>query len=113
VLFGVEGKPILSVPYDFDQAGIVDARHASPNPHFRGLRNVKQRLYRGRCVNNHLLDSTIASFRDRQGDILQLINELAALDNRARNKVTVYVNRFYETFESEKKIVSEFVKKCI
>ncbi|MCH8944607.1 MAG: hypothetical protein IH910_07440 [Proteobacteria bacterium] len=113
VLFGVEGKPILSVPYDFDQAGIVDAPHASPNPLFKNLRNVKQRMYRGRCVNTQFLDATIASFKDRQGDILQLINELEVLSNSARKTVSNYVNKFYGILDSEEKTTREFVKGCI
>ena len=113
VLFGVEGKPILSIPYDFDQAGIVNAPHASPNPLFKNLRTVRQRLYRGRCVNAQFLDATIASFKDRRGDILQLINELEALDDSARKTVNNYVNRFYGILDSEKKTAREFVKGCI
>ena len=113
VLFGVEGKPILSVPYDFDQAGIVDAPHASPNPLFKNLRDVRQRIYRGRCVNTQFLDATIASFKDRQGDILQLINELEVLSNSARKTVSNYVNKFYGILDSEKKTTREFVKGCI
>ena len=112
VLFGVEGEPLLSVPYDFDQAGIVDAPHAGANPKFK-LRSVKQRLYRGRCVNNHLLDATIATFQSKQGEILTLINEQETLDNRARRAVTNFVGKFYETLESEKRVANEFVKKCI
>jgi len=113
VLFGVEGKPILSVPYDFDQAGIVDAPHASPNPLFKNLRNVKQRMYRGRCVNTQFLDATIASFKDRQGDILQLINELEAFSDSARKTVNNYVNKFYDILDSEKNTDRKFVKGCI
>ena len=112
VLFGVEGKPILSVPYDFDQAGLVDAAHAGANPNFK-LRNVKQRLYRGRCVNNHLLDATIATFQSNQDEILTLLNEQETLDKRARKAVTKFVGKFYETLESEKRVANEFVKKCI
>jgi len=112
VLFGVEGEPLLSVPYDFDQAGIVDAPHAGANPKFE-LRSVKQRLYRGRCVNNRLLDATIATFQSKQGEILTLINEQETLNDRARKAVTTFVGEFYETLESEKRVANEFVKKCI
>jgi hypothetical protein len=112
VLFGVDGQPILSVPYDFDQAGIVDAAHAGANPKFK-LRSVKKRLYRGRCVNNQLLDATIATFQSKQGDLLTLINEQEVLDNRARKAVTTYVGKFYEVLESEKRVTKELVKKCI
>jgi hypothetical protein len=112
VLFGVEGKPILSVPYDFDQAGLVNAPHAGANPKFK-LRNVKQRLYRGRCVNNQLLDATIAAFQSKQGELQALIDELEVLDDRARKAVTTYVGKFYDVLESEKRVTKEFVKKCI
>lgn len=112
VLFGVESKPILSVPYDFDQAGLVDAPHAGANPNFK-LKSVKQRLYRGRCVNNELLDTTIEFFQDKQGDILTLLSEQEALNNKARKAVTSYVGKFYDVLNSEKRVAREFVKKCI
>ncbi|MFQ5983806.1 MAG: hypothetical protein ACE5KS_10595, partial [Woeseiaceae bacterium] len=61
VLYQKGGAPIITIPYDFDHAGMVDAPHASPNPKFR-IRDVKQRLYRGRCANNGHLDSTLQLF---------------------------------------------------
>ncbi len=34
VLFGNDVDPMVSVPYDFDQSGFVNAPYAQPNPRF-------------------------------------------------------------------------------
>jgi hypothetical protein len=43
-----DGNDTYSIPYDFDFAGLVNAPYADPNPRLN-LRNVRTRLYRGRC----------------------------------------------------------------
>jgi hypothetical protein len=78
---GGEGK-MLSIPYDFDVTGIVDAPYAVPNPRFR-LRDVRQRMYRGRCVNNEYLDSTLQLFMDRKQAIYDLLDSVPGLNNRS------------------------------
>ena len=72
VLFKNPDTLITAIPYDFDQAGLVDAPYANANPQFR-LRTVKQRLYRGRCVNNQYLEGSIQRFRDHRDSIYALI----------------------------------------
>ncbi len=72
VLLGEEGSLLLSVPYDFDQSGLVDAPHGVTNPRFK-LRNAKQRLYRGRCKNNDYLDRTLAVYADKRESIFRLV----------------------------------------
>jgi len=47
IMFTREGEPNYTIPYDFDQSGLVDAPHARPNERF-DLRTVRDRLYRGR-----------------------------------------------------------------
>lgn len=39
---------IHTIPYDFDLAGLVNARYARPDPALR-IKTVRQRLYRGLC----------------------------------------------------------------
>jgi hypothetical protein len=75
-LFTSEDGPYYTIPYDFDQSGLVDAEHAAPNPRF-GIRTVKVRLYRGRCVNNELLPETLQQFRDSRASIEALVTNQA------------------------------------
>ena len=112
VLFGNEGEPYRSVPYDFDQSGMVDAPHAGPNPRFR-LRSVQDRLYRGRCVHNPLLEETLELYRVRRPEIEALIREDPELSKSGRNAMLNFLRSFYRTLNSEGRINREFVKACI
>lgn len=111
-LLGAEGELLFSVPYDFDQAGLVNAPHASPNPRFR-IRTVRNRLYRGRCANNGHLDATIALFAGKREAILELIDEQEQVDGKVRKAMTKYLTSFFETIDSPKRVQSQFVKKCL
>jgi hypothetical protein len=112
VLLGRDGELAYSVPYDFDQAGLVDAPHAAANPRFK-LRSVRQRLYRGRCQNNQLLDETPDEYRQQRGAILQLSEEQVGLTDATRQKVGKYITQFYEIIDSPKLLDRKLVKKCI
>jgi hypothetical protein len=112
VLFGNDGEPMWSVPYDFDQAGLVDAPHAGPNERFK-LRDVKQRLYRGRCVNNNLLDGTIAAYNDKREEIMAVVREVEDATDRSEKMMARYIEKFYNIINSERRVKGEFVKKCI
>jgi len=112
VLIGAETGDILSVPYDFDMSGFVDATYAVPNPKFR-IRNVRQRLYRGRCANNEYLDSTLQAYQDRKQDIYQLVSGFEHLTDRTRKQLIRYIDDFYATVNDPKKLDSRLKKRCI
>jgi hypothetical protein len=111
-ILGSEAGTILAVPYDFDMSGWVNATYATPNPKLR-LRNVRQRLYRGRCENNAQLVTSLRAFRDKQPEIVKLIAELAPLANSTRKQLTRYMNDFYEIIEDPKAVESRLVAACI
>ena len=112
VLFGAVGADIYSVPYDFDQSGIVKAPHANANPDL-GIRSVTQRVYRGRCINNAQLPASIARFQERRDAIFALINDQVGLDEKTRKRVVRYVEDFYKIIDNPKSVQSRLVKKCI
>jgi hypothetical protein len=112
VLFGNDGELLWSVPYDLDLAGLVNAPHARPNPRFN-LRNVKQRLYRGRCIHNDLLAGSIAQYNDKREEILAVVHEVDDATGTSERMMTKYVDKFYDTINSDRRVKSAFVKKCI
>ena len=103
---------IFSVPYDFDVTGIVDAPYAVPNPRFR-LRNVKQRLYRGRCDNNEHLEATLQLFRDRRQAIYELLDTVPDLSGGNIKKTRRYIEEFYDTIDSPKHVERYISGKCL
>lgn len=111
-LLGVEGELLYSVPYDFDQAGLVDAPHGVTNPKFK-LRSARQRLYRGRCANNEYLDETLALYSGKQDTLLRLIDEPEGATDKTRKAMTSYLTKFFKTIDSPKQVQKRLVKKCI
>lgn len=112
VLFGNADNPIWSIPYDFDQAGLVYTSYSSPNERFR-LRNVKQRLYRGRCVNNGQIAASIAMFQASRNAIMQLVAKLDMATPGSKKMMTGYIDKFYKILSSERRVRSAIVKRCL
>ena len=108
---GGEDK-MLSIPYDFDVTGIVDAPYAVPNPRFH-LRNVKQRLYRGRCANNEYLEASLQLFRDERQTIYDLVDMVPGLSGTSIKKTRRYIDDFYKTIDSPKHVERYIVGKCL
>ncbi len=111
-LYGNEGQSILAVPYDFDQSGLVDAPHSIPNEKFK-LKSVRQRLYRGRCVNNEYLPATLAHFISRRDEVFAVLNEVPLVSKSSLKIMNKYLNQFYDVIASERDVDKQLVKACI
>jgi hypothetical protein len=111
-LFAHEGEKYLAVPYDFDMTGFVNAPHARPNPRF-GLRSVRQRLYRGRCIHNDQLDGAAKLFLDKRGAIEALVETEAHLSDSVRKHQLRYIKSFYKEIESPRARQKYLIDKCI
>lgn len=111
-LLSVTGSaPYTPLAYDFDFSGLVNAPYAEPNPRYR-LRHVRQRLYKGLCGNNDLLEQTVQKFRDQREAVDTLIDELDLLNLKSRKHVISYLNLFYRRIEDLKSVQVRFEKKC-
>ena len=112
VLMGDDSGTLLPVPYDFDMSGLVSAPYASPNPRFR-LRNVRQRLYRGRCVNNEHLDRSIDLFKDRRQAILDMVVSVPGITRSTAGKTTGYIEDFYGIIDSPQQVERHIRDHCL
>lgn len=112
MLFGVEEGRILPIPYDFDMSGIVDAPHSAPNERF-GLRNVRQRLYRGRCANNEHIGASVQAFLERKPVIYDLVASLDLYEARTRRETLGFLDEFYAVLGSPKQVDARLVDKCV
>lgn len=110
--FSPDGEVFYSVPYDFDQCGLVDSPHAAPNPRFR-LRSTRDRLYRGRCVHNAALAQTLETFRNQRSAIEALVAEQPELSKFTRRRIANYIASFYKIINDPRQVQKRLVKKCI
>jgi hypothetical protein len=112
VLFQKDGDLMIAIPYDFDQAGFVDAPYASPNENLR-IRTVRQRLYRGRCNNNNHIDASVGRFKENRDAIYALVNEQEGLEPRVRKALLKFIDKFYVVIDDPNKVEKQIVKKCV
>ena len=110
-LFGNEGEPYYSIPYDFDMSGFVGTPYATPNPKLR-LDSVQERLYRGRCINNDRLPDTLAAFSASREEIETLIRGQQELSGRKRRDILKYIDQFYRSVSNDRGIDRNLVRKC-
>jgi hypothetical protein len=105
------GTSNYPIPYDFDFSGLVDAPYAEPNPMLK-LRNVRTRLYRGRCGNGGHLGNSIAKFLAKKDEIYDLRDEIGYFDQASRKSITRYLDDFYEIISDPKSIDRRLIKGC-
>lgn len=103
---------IISVPYDFDLAGLVNAGYARPDPKLR-IRRVTQRLYRGLCAERIYLDAAIESVLSGKQDILAVISAVPGLETRNRERAARYVNKFFDQAADKQKLLDSFERACL
>ena len=109
---GNEEGLLLAIPYDFDMSGLAEAPHASPNPRFR-LRNVRERLYRGRCANNAHLENSLEAVRENKQAVYDLLESVPDLTKRSVVRSKHFIDDFYEIVESPKQVDRRLLNECI
>jgi hypothetical protein len=108
--------PVFAVPYDFDITGLVSTRYANrlfrDNLEQLGLRNVRQRYYRGLCMSQPYLDQIFQLLNEKREAIYALYREQEALEPEIIEKSLEYYDDFYEIINDEGKVRREFERNC-
>lgn len=105
------GAGLVMVPYDFDQAGLIDAEYAAVSPAVGGT-SVRDRVYRGRCENNPWIGASLQRFRELRPAIESLFDD-DRLGRTAARRAYVYVRDFYELTASEKWLKWRIYDACL
>ncbi|MEO5947439.1 MAG: hypothetical protein ABIP79_11535 [Chitinophagaceae bacterium] len=102
----------ITVPYDFDHAGIVSALYALPEEALQ-LSSIKERRYRGYCMTDlKVFEPVIARYNDLKSDIYSLYNNCKLIDAKYLKFVTGFLDEFYETINNSKKWQKAFSYPC-
>lgn len=102
----------VCVPYDFDHAGIVQAPYARPAPELR-LGSVKQRRYRGYCLDDlAVLAPILARFNALRDDFSAIYTDCPLLDEKYVRQTLSFLDDFYATINDEKAMARAFNYPC-
>lgn len=102
---------LVPLPYDFDFAGVIDARYAAPSDKLP-IRSVTQRVYRGFCQSDGLVEGAIAHIRDRRQAIFELYRQTPELDPRLVKRSLRYYEGFFEIVDSPEALRREILDAC-
>lgn len=103
---------VLMVPFDFDLAGLVNARYAFPDRILR-IDRVTQRLYRGLCMDSAWIESALNQVRGREQAILDSVREIPGLTEKNSERALNFIRRFFEDAEDADDLLENFEKRCI
>ncbi len=109
-ILDIESKRFY-VPYDFDLAGLVNARHAYPDPSLP-IRKVTQRYYLGFCTSRDTLQSALGLIKLHKEEILGVLSDIPGLPERDREKSIDYLDQFFTRADDEEKMLNSFERRC-
>ena len=104
-------EALVPVPYDFDNAGLVDAPHAFPNAALP-IDSVRTRLYRGLCIHNEEVTRQLPRFVARRADVLAELDAIAQLDARSRTAMRSYLEGFFDTAGDPQEVRRKILSRC-
>jgi hypothetical protein len=105
-------RPYLPIIYDFDSTGLVNASYTAPATSL-GIKYVTQRLFRGGCRDQEVMDNARNSLMQLQPDLIELIMTDPLLRSGKKKSVARYLTKGFGIFASEKNYQRFIVKKCL
>ena len=104
--------PPLTVPYDFDFAGLINAPYAKPDPRLR-INSVRERLYRGYCRTEEEFKTALVPFNEQKEAIYALFSDFEYLDENRKSRSLKYLDEFYESINKPRGIKRAFLSTCM
>ncbi len=98
----------IPVPYDFDHAGIVEAKYAHPAEQL-GLSSVRERLYRGLTYSPQLLNQVFDKFKKAKPEIYALYEKNPRLNAGYVKRTLRYLDEFYKAIDNPREVKRTFV----
>ncbi|QPC98451.1 hypothetical protein [Qipengyuania soli] len=103
---------LTPVPYDFDNAGLVDAPYAVPSEKLR-IPNVRYRIYRGYCAFNEALPAQLENYRNARGEIEAELGRIPGLETRSIQSMRQYLAGFFEDIGDSDRIAKKLTGACL
>jgi len=106
-----EPHPLFAVPYDFDYSGAVGAPYAIP-PQTLPIHSVRERLYRGYCQPDSILNGAFARFRSAKDSVYAAVRDVPELSERDVRGLLDYFDDFYRAIDNRSVVQRDFVRGC-
>ena len=102
---------LVPIVYDFDSSGIVNTSYALPDERL-GINSVRQRLYRGTCLDPAALQASLEPFVTHREEIRALYENYPKLSKGSRQSALTYIDQFYQVLADPKRVERAFRAGC-
>jgi hypothetical protein len=112
-LIGALGEgTAIPIPYDFDFSGYVNAPYATA-PDQLQISSVRQRVYRGYCINNSDVLAVARQMRDARPQMLAALGSTPGLDPATQARAISFLDGFFADIASDDAVNSKLLKRCV
>jgi hypothetical protein len=104
---------IYPIIFDYDQAGVVNAAYAIPDPSL-GIQKVSERVYRGLCVPPDTLRKVLAEIKAKRPEIEALYKDDVgkAMGGAMSGYALRFLGGFFSDIENERRVQKDIIEKC-
>jgi hypothetical protein len=111
-VMALDDKTIVPMAYDFDMTGLVNPPYAQVS-NLVYLESVKDRLYRGFCRDQQLMQQVRQEFLDKKTEILDEVAQQKIYYSEADAKMLIsYLNGFFDILESDRLFENKILNAC-
>jgi len=108
-------KPDKFIPlaYDFDMSGFINAPYAQDNAPTLGTGDIRERLYRGFCRDEKVMNNVRKEFLALEPTINATINQYASeFSDYDLEDMHQYLNQFFEILKDDQQFKSKILEGC-
>jgi hypothetical protein len=92
----------ITLSYDFDMSGFVDAGYATRNPPTLGTGDPRERVYRGFCKSKTAMEDIRQEYLDKETAIHTIINhESSSFKESELKDMHQYIDQFFEILKDD------------
>lgn len=102
---------IMTIAYDFDFSGLVNAHYAAPDPRM-GIRSVRDRLYRGPCLTLAEVQSMADYINTKRAAMLAAVAEVPGLSEDEQDRARTFLDPFFRLIGNRDAVKQTFVEGC-
>lgn len=110
-VFEAGGAEIITVPYDFDYCGLVNATYAIPYEKLP-IRSVRERYFTGMCRSEEELKTALKEFTDKKEEFYRVINEFPYLGPKSRKDIIMFLEEFYNLYDKRNGVIYRLLTEC-
>ncbi len=99
------------VPYDFDYAGMINAKYAVP-PKSLPINTVRERYYLGPCCKNNEFDGALEVFKSSKEKMYRVVNTFPYLRPKEKENIINYFDSFFDIVDNPQALKAMATTNC-